>query len=66
MSICLLIEQGSRIRIYNVDNGWKVQKDINAQSLRWTITDTALSPDQRHLVSLDLIPVEKIEVFRSM
>lgn len=32
--------QGSHIRIYNVDKGWKVQKDILAKSLRWTITDT--------------------------
>ncbi|CAL9048851.1 LEC14B homolog [Musa acuminata AAA Group] len=52
--------QGSRIRIYNVDNGWKVQKDINAQSLRWTITDTALSPDQRHLVYSSLTPLVHI------
>ncbi|KAJ6828307.1 LEC14B protein-like isoform X1 [Iris pallida] len=41
--------QGSHIRIYNVDNGWKVQKDILARSLRWTITDTSLSPDRRFL-----------------
>ncbi|KAL2317318.1 hypothetical protein Fmac_031194 [Flemingia macrophylla] len=42
---------GSHIRIYNVDKGWKVQKNILAKSLRWTITDTSLSPDQRYLVS---------------
>lgn len=46
------LKQGSHIRIYNVDKGWKVQKDILAKSLRWTITDTCLSPDQRYLVSL--------------
>lgn len=45
------ILQGSHIRIYNVDKGWKVQKNILAKSLRWTITDTSLSPDQRYLVS---------------
>lgn len=43
--------QGSHIRVYNVDKGWKVQKNIRAKSLRWTITDTSLSSDQRYLVS---------------
>lgn len=47
--------QGSNIRIYNVDRGWKVQKNILAKSLRWTVTDTSLSPDQRYLVSLHRI-----------
>ena len=46
------LKQGSHIRIYNVDKRWKVQKNILAKSLRWTVTDTSLSPDQRHLVSL--------------
>lgn len=55
-SACIIIFhffilQGSHIRIYNVNNGWKVQKDILAKSLRWTITDTSLSPDQQYLVS---------------
>jgi WD repeat-containing protein 23 len=36
-----------------VEKGWKVQKNILAKSLRWTVTDTSLSPDQRHLVSLN-------------
>ncbi|XP_042491429.1 LEC14B protein [Macadamia integrifolia] len=48
--------QGSRIRIYNVDKGWKVQKDIHARSLRWTVTDTSLSPDQRYLVYASMSP----------
>lgn len=43
--------QDSDIKIYDVDNGWKVKKNIRARSLRWTITDTSLSPDQRFLVS---------------
>lgn len=47
----LLMKQGGHIRMYNVDKGWKVQKDILTKSLRWTITDTSLSPDQRYLVS---------------
>ncbi|XP_022758109.1 LEC14B protein-like isoform X2 [Durio zibethinus] len=52
--------QGSHIRIYNVDRGWKVQKDILAKSLRWTVTDTSLSPDQRYLVYTSMSPIVHI------
>ncbi|KAJ6329210.1 hypothetical protein OIU77_010812 [Salix suchowensis] len=52
--------QGSYIRIYNVEDGWKVQKNILAKSLRWTVTDTSLSPDQRHLVYASMSPVVHI------
>ncbi|CAK9218686.1 unnamed protein product [Sphagnum troendelagicum] len=49
--------QDRRIRIYNVDRGWTVQKDILARNLRWTVTDSALSPDQRFLVYASITPV---------
>uniref|UniRef100_A0A0C9S975 LEC14B homolog n=1 Tax=Wollemia nobilis TaxID=56998 RepID=A0A0C9S975_9CONI len=52
--------QDRRIKIYNVDKGWKLQKDVLARSLRWTITDTALSPDQRFLVYATITPVVHI------
>lgn len=52
--------QGGHIRIYNVEKGWKVQKDILTKSLRWTITDTSLSPDQRYLVYASMTPVVNI------
>lgn len=52
--------QGSHVRIYNADRGWKVQKDIRAKSLRWTITDTSLSPDQRFLVYASISPIVHI------
>lgn len=52
--------QGSQIRIYNVERGWKVQKNVFARSLRWTITDTSLSPDQRHLIYASMCPVVHI------
>ncbi|XP_010522675.1 PREDICTED: LEC14B protein [Tarenaya hassleriana] len=52
--------QGSHIRIYNVDNNWKVQKDILTKSLRWTVTDTSLSPDQRKLVYSSMSPIVHI------
>ncbi|KAK0581546.1 hypothetical protein LWI29_015010 [Acer saccharum] len=52
--------QGSQIKIYNVERGWKVQKNIYAKSLRWTITDTSLSPDQCHLVYASMSPIVHI------
>lgn len=56
---CLFVAgfQGSHIRVYDVDNDWKVRKDILARSLRWTITDTSLSPDQRFLVYASMSPI---------
>ncbi|KAL8171326.1 hypothetical protein V2J09_023130 [Rumex salicifolius] len=55
-SLFVAAYQGSHIRVYNVEKGWKVQKDIQARSLRWTITDTCLSPDQRFLVYSSMSP----------
>ncbi|XP_011628001.1 LEC14B homolog isoform X2 [Amborella trichopoda] len=52
--------QDRNIRIYDVDNGWKVQKDIRAKNLSWTITDTSLSPDQRFLVYSSMSPIVHI------
>ncbi|CAH9108979.1 unnamed protein product [Cuscuta europaea] len=52
--------QENHIRVYNVDHGWKVQKDIRARSMRWTITDTSLSPDQRFLVYSSISPIVHI------
>ncbi|KAI5390927.1 hypothetical protein KIW84_075972 [Lathyrus oleraceus] len=52
--------QGNIIKIYNVDKGWKVQKNILTKSLRWTITDTSLSPDQRNLVYASMSPIVHI------
>ncbi|KAL8522856.1 hypothetical protein ACS0TY_012983 [Phlomoides rotata] len=57
MCVCVILEQGSQIRIYDVDRGWKVQKNIMARSLRWTITDASLSPDRQHLVYASMSPV---------
>ncbi|CAM8972388.1 unnamed protein product [Rhodiola kirilowii] len=52
--------QGSFIRIYDVERGWKVHKDVLARGLRWTITDTSLSPDQRYLVYASMSPIVHI------
>ncbi|KAJ7980186.1 LEC14B-like [Quillaja saponaria] len=52
--------QGSRIKVYDVDGGWKVKKDIRARNLRWTITDTSLSPDRCYLVYASMSPIINI------
>jgi hypothetical protein len=46
------INQGSHIRIYNAEKKWTIHKDITCKKLRWTVSDIALSPDQRYLVRL--------------
>ncbi|KAK4283567.1 hypothetical protein QN277_000504 [Acacia crassicarpa] len=52
--------QGSHIRVYDVGKDWKVLKDISARNLRWTITDTSLSPDQCYLVYASMSPIVHI------
>eukprot|EP00252_Welwitschia_mirabilis_P009699 TRINITY_DN2244_c0_g1_i1.p1 TRINITY_DN2244_c0_g1~~TRINITY_DN2244_c0_g1_i1.p1 ORF type:complete len:552 (+),score=103.27 TRINITY_DN2244_c0_g1_i1:222-1877(+) len=52
--------QDRRIRVYDVENKWKIKKEVLARSLRWTVTDTALSPDQRFLVYSTINPVVHI------
>ncbi|CAH9115159.1 unnamed protein product [Cuscuta epithymum] len=52
--------QGRDIRIYDVDKGWKLQKNIQAQGLNWTVTDTSISPDQSHLVYATMAPIVHI------
>ncbi|KAM7254000.1 hypothetical protein ACFE04_031682 [Oxalis oulophora] len=52
--------QGSHIKVYNVDKGLKIQKDILAKNMRWTVTDTCLSPNQRCLVYASMSPVVQI------
>ncbi|KAK2995549.1 hypothetical protein RJ640_014946 [Escallonia rubra] len=59
-SLFIAGSQESHIRIFNVDAGWTVQKDILARSLRWTITDASLSPDQRFLVYSSMSPIVHI------
>ncbi|KAJ4805145.1 DDB1- and CUL4-associated factor 11 [Rhynchospora pubera] len=56
-SLLVTAFQGGHIRIYDVEQDWKVHKDILARSMRWTITDTSLSPDQRYLVYSSMSPI---------
>ncbi|XP_062211015.1 LEC14B protein-like isoform X2 [Phragmites australis] len=46
--------RGSHIRIYNAEKKWKIHKDITCKRLRWTVSDIALSPDQRYLTFFQL------------
>ena len=36
---------------------WRLRKDISTRLTRWTVTDTALSPDGRYLVYASITPV---------
>lgn len=46
-----------RVRVYDTENGWKMVKDVHARNLRWTITDTCLSKDQRLLLYATINPI---------
>ncbi|XP_062211071.1 LEC14B protein-like isoform X6 [Phragmites australis] len=52
--------RGSHIRIYNAEKKWKIHKDITCKRLRWTVSDIALSPDQRYLAYSSLSPTVHI------
>ncbi|KDO74957.1 hypothetical protein CISIN_1g015301mg [Citrus sinensis] len=59
-SFFVAASQESNIKVYNVDKNWKIQKDIETKALRWTITDTSLSPDQRFLVYASICAIVNI------
>ncbi|CAH9132676.1 unnamed protein product [Cuscuta epithymum] len=59
-SLFIAAFQGRDIRIYDVDKGWKVQKNIQAHGLNWTVTDTSISSDQSHLVYATMSPIVHI------
>ncbi|KAI3819293.1 hypothetical protein L1987_13120 [Smallanthus sonchifolius] len=52
--------QGSHIKVYNAETGWKLHKNIVAESLRWTVTDTSISPDNRFLIYATMSPIVNI------
>jgi WD repeat-containing protein 23 len=52
--------------MYDVHRGWSLLKDVHARSLRWTVTDTALSSDQRFLLYSSITPtVHLVKVDRA-
>jgi len=46
-----------RVRLYDVNNNWRLGKDVEARNLRWTITDTCISPDQKFLLYSSISPI---------
>eukprot|EP00873_Tetraselmis_striata_P036860 jgi/Tetstr1/457124/TSEL_043774.t1 len=55
-SIFVAASQENQICLYDVGNNFKLRKDIVARNLRWTVTDTCLSPDQRLLIYASITP----------
>ena len=49
--------QDRRIKIYEVNKDWSTRKEIVARGLRWTITDTCMSPDSNFLVYSSITPI---------
>lgn len=49
--------QDHRVRLYNCSGDWELRKDVTTRMVRWTITDTTLSPDQRFLIYSSITPV---------
>ena len=42
--------------MYEPDRGWALRKDVHARNLRWTVTDTDISPDERFLIYSSITP----------
>jgi WD repeat-containing protein 23 len=49
--------QERRIRVYEVEHDWRLRKEVHCRNLRWTITDTAISPDQTLLAYASITPL---------
>jgi WD repeat-containing protein 23 len=45
-----------RIRLYETEYNWRMRKDVHCRNLRWTVTDTCLSPDQQFLLYASINP----------
>jgi hypothetical protein len=53
------------VRLYDVEAGWALRKDVQARMARWTVTDTAISPDQRFLLYASIVPVVHVVQVRA-
>ncbi|GAX82117.1 hypothetical protein CEUSTIGMA_g9545.t1 [Chlamydomonas eustigma] len=49
--------QDQRVKLYDVENGWTLRKDVRTRMCRWTVTDTTVSPDQRFVIYASISPV---------
>ncbi|GIL45394.1 hypothetical protein Vafri_2645 [Volvox africanus] len=56
----------SRVRLYDVERGWRLRKDITTRLCRWTITDTSVSPDQRFVLYSSIVPIVHLVEVGSM
>lgn len=52
------------MRVYEPDRGWALRKDVHARNLRWTVTDTDISPDERFLIYSSITPDVHLVRFR--
>ena len=37
-------------RVYDVEEGFKIVKEIHCRNLRWTVTDAVIAPDLRRVL----------------
>lgn len=42
--------------MYEADNNWRLRKDVHARNLRWTVTDTDISPTEQFLIYSSITP----------
>jgi len=45
-----------KVRVYEAHNNWRLRKDVFARNLRWTVTDTDISPSEQFLVYSSITP----------
>lgn len=57
MQLAAGFQHERRVKLYDVDNNWRLRKDVEARNLRWTITDTCISPDQKFLLYSSISPI---------
>jgi DDB1- and CUL4-associated factor 11 len=54
------------VRVYEPDRGWALRKDVHARNLRWTVTDTDISPDERFLIYSSITPDVHLVCFKNL
>ncbi len=45
-----------KVRVYDSDGDWALRKDVSARNLRWTVTDTDISPSEQFLIYASITP----------
>ena len=49
-------QQHKKIKVYDTGAGFRVRKDVHARNLRWTVTDTDISPSEQFLAYSSITP----------